>query len=267
MCDGEKVRHAWIYGGMCAIRPPVYTFGLCRASFSIYCSRPPGLRLGLRRRLLQRGVCVIPSQAVNTVCFTMYSGGNLEANNVQLSAACGLSQTRRGCHCRLSRPTISVRFPRSDERSMVAQPFLGTPRMRSVVRLLDWSTPCTLPPRLSVAGCARRNPPGARCSGTRSSQRRCQPLPTNFSLPDGLSAASLAASYDMRVRGSLASNITFKSKSRPVLMPVLIVWTKVSFVFRLDLVHSDSSSRSAVGQQMRSLNCAELPVAFHDQGV
>jgi hypothetical protein len=25
MCDGEKVRHAWIYGGMCEIRPPVYT--------------------------------------------------------------------------------------------------------------------------------------------------------------------------------------------------------------------------------------------------
>ena len=24
MCDGEKVRHAWIYGGMCEIRPPVY---------------------------------------------------------------------------------------------------------------------------------------------------------------------------------------------------------------------------------------------------
>jgi hypothetical protein len=26
MCDGEKVRHAWIYGGMCEIRPPVYIF-------------------------------------------------------------------------------------------------------------------------------------------------------------------------------------------------------------------------------------------------
>ncbi len=25
MCDGEKVRHAWIYGGVCEIRPPVYT--------------------------------------------------------------------------------------------------------------------------------------------------------------------------------------------------------------------------------------------------
>ncbi len=25
MCDGEKVRHAWIYGGMCEIRPPVYS--------------------------------------------------------------------------------------------------------------------------------------------------------------------------------------------------------------------------------------------------
>ncbi len=25
MCDGQKVRHAWIYGGMCEIRPPVYT--------------------------------------------------------------------------------------------------------------------------------------------------------------------------------------------------------------------------------------------------
>jgi hypothetical protein len=27
MCDGEKVRHAWIYGGMCEIRPPVYKAG------------------------------------------------------------------------------------------------------------------------------------------------------------------------------------------------------------------------------------------------
>jgi hypothetical protein len=27
MCDGEKVRHAWIYGGMCEIRPPVYSCG------------------------------------------------------------------------------------------------------------------------------------------------------------------------------------------------------------------------------------------------
>ncbi len=26
MCDGEKVRHAWIYGGVCEIRPPVYSF-------------------------------------------------------------------------------------------------------------------------------------------------------------------------------------------------------------------------------------------------
>ncbi len=26
MCDGEKVRHAWIYGGMCEIRPPVYKY-------------------------------------------------------------------------------------------------------------------------------------------------------------------------------------------------------------------------------------------------
>jgi hypothetical protein len=25
MCDGEKVSHAWIYGGMCEIRPPVYS--------------------------------------------------------------------------------------------------------------------------------------------------------------------------------------------------------------------------------------------------
>ncbi len=28
MCDGEKVRHAWIYGGMCEIRPPVYRLRL-----------------------------------------------------------------------------------------------------------------------------------------------------------------------------------------------------------------------------------------------
>jgi hypothetical protein len=25
MCEKEKVRHAWIYGGVCEIRPPVYT--------------------------------------------------------------------------------------------------------------------------------------------------------------------------------------------------------------------------------------------------
>jgi hypothetical protein len=69
---------------------------------------------------------------------------------------------------------------------------------------------------------------------------------TNFASPDGLSAASLAASQDMSVRGSLASNITFKSKSRPG-TPVLIVWTKVSFAFCLDLLHNDCSSQVSGG--------------------
>jgi hypothetical protein len=63
---------------------PSPTFGLCGAVVSIYCSRPQGLRLGLRRRLLRRGVWVVPSQAVSTVCFTMYSGGNLEAKKRQV---------------------------------------------------------------------------------------------------------------------------------------------------------------------------------------
>ncbi|MFN9982447.1 MAG: hypothetical protein ACK53Y_21145, partial [bacterium] len=45
-------------------------FSLCGAVVSIYCSRSRGLRLGLRRRLLRRGVWVVPSQAVSTVCFT-----------------------------------------------------------------------------------------------------------------------------------------------------------------------------------------------------
>ncbi len=31
MCDGEKVRHAWIYGGMCEIRPPVYILYIKRS--------------------------------------------------------------------------------------------------------------------------------------------------------------------------------------------------------------------------------------------
>ncbi|MFN9903514.1 MAG: hypothetical protein ACK55Z_33020, partial [bacterium] len=75
---------------------PSPTFGLCGAVVSIYCSRSRGLRLGLHRRLLRRGVWVVPSQAVSTVCFTMYSGGNLEANSVRLSTAQGLSRTRRG---------------------------------------------------------------------------------------------------------------------------------------------------------------------------
>jgi hypothetical protein len=54
-----------------------------------------------------------------------------------------------GCRDRQSH----ARSRPADERSMVAQPFLGTPRMRSVVRLLDWRTPCTPLPWLSATGC------------------------------------------------------------------------------------------------------------------
>ncbi len=52
-----------------------------------------------------------------------------------------------------------ARFLLSDERSMAAQPLLGTPWKRLAVRSLRWSTRCTPPLWLSVAGYARRNPP------------------------------------------------------------------------------------------------------------